>query len=1085
MHTSWIPQLTSDRSRLAPRHGKHAKARRGRGQLQKGRFKPRVEVLEDRAAPAIAILNGGGLGYAGDPNGNDPPDTCGAAGPSSYIEATNINLRIYTPKATGATVVSHSINDFFYNPAIGNETKIDAGSCGTCDSTIIFDNLMGGDGRFIVGEIDVDQVTNVSQYIFAVSTSSNPTALDAANWNFYHITTTETSGSTTNWTDYPGNFGFNADAVVETFNEAHGGFLTGTSQILSINASDLAAGVSNASLHSFHNDITTSNNFRPTNMHDSVTGDPMWLIHNPNDGTHIQVVRMDSVLSSAAVLTTTSLTLPAADTFMTGFTKPLNPDGTAINDGTGSRIMKAGEFNNIIVATHTVLVSATELDAQWYAIDVSGATPAFQLVGGVANVGRIGFGANTYIDYPGIDINSAGQIGLSFDESDTVGGAANSATKGFWSTFVTGRKPTEAAGTMEASVLVPAGTGSGNVTDRAGDFSGMNVDPVNGTFWAANEFGNGGNPADDIANIDIAPVVTPPAPQNAVEGASQLFSLGSFTDAAGGPWTVDVSWGDGTPDTVFTATSPGTITAQMHTYAEEGPYTGSITVTDTAENQFDSQPFTVTVSDPAVIAGGVDVSAKECIGFNLPVATFTDPGGAEPNSFDPTPGISSHYTATVDFGDGKGPVAATITYNGVPGDDSTTNTFTVTASHAFDEEGTFNITTTINHEGIITVATSTATVRDNYGLLLLDPTGTQSLMVTGNGTVTVNNCGAIVVDSSDPQAIFLTGNAVATATEADVGLGGGFVTHGKAVLNLLEPEFNQEAATPDPIALPLPPAPPIVSATPLHISSGAVTLSPGTYVGGIVIDGTASVTLLAGVYYMNGGGFLVSGHGSVTDNGAGVLLVNAPAGPNDVISITGQGSVSLTASSSLTGGLAPYNHIVIFQDPASTNPVTVTGQANLAASGTLYAPAALLKINGNATAVVSTDTNSTGGQVIVFDAMIAVNGALTINADPASPVAVAAAPVSASLSAGDNSLRQVSLVLTGGQSLAGASLPSPLVAPAPAGAPAPTPSAAGAAYFLNTGTTAVALSGASAGGQADDWLAASLDAPSDQPRSGL
>src|SRR5262249_50221603 len=153
-----------------------------------------------------------------------------------------------------------------------------------------------------------------------------------------------------------------------------------------------------------------------------------------------------------------------ADTFMSGFTSPLNPDGSAINDGTGSRIMKAGEFNNIIVATHTVKISATELDAQWYAIDVSGATPAFQLVGGVANVGRIGFGANTYIDYPGIDIKSSGQIGLSFDETDTVGGAANSATKGFWSTFVTGRKPTEAAGTMEASVLVPAGTGSGNVT---------------------------------------------------------------------------------------------------------------------------------------------------------------------------------------------------------------------------------------------------------------------------------------------------------------------------------------------------------------------------------------------------------------------------------------------------------------------------------------------------------------------------------------------------------------------------------------------------------------------------------------------
>jgi hypothetical protein len=275
----------------------------------------------------------------------------------------------------------------------------------------------------------------------------------------------------------------------------------------------------------------------------------------------------------------------------------------------------------------------------------------------------------------------------------------------------------------------------------------------------------------------------------------------------------------------------------------------------------------------------------------------------------------------------------------------------------------------------------------------------------------VNHCGAIVVDSSDHGAIFLTGNAVATATEADVGPGGGAVIQGQAVLNLLEPEFNQEAATPDPIALPLPPAPPIVSATPLHISAGSVTLSPGTYIGGITIDGTAAVALLPGVYYMNGGGFKVSGHGSVTDNGAGVLLVNAPASPSDVISLTSRGSMSLTAPSGLTGAYAAYNHIVIFQDPASTNTVSVAGQASLTVSGTLYAPAALLKINGNGSAVVSTDTNPTGGQVIVFDAMVTENGALTINADP-SP---GNAPVGLGAGAGANAPYQAWLVVNAEQ----------------------------------------------------------------------
>jgi hypothetical protein len=413
-----------------------------------------------------------------------------------------------------------------------------------------------------------------------------------------------------------------------------------------------------------------------------------------------------------------------------------------------------------------------------------------------------------------------------------------------------------------------------------------------------------------------------------------------------------------------------------HTYGEEGTYTVTTTIHHgTAPDA--TATATATVSDPAVLATGVAVSAKECIAFQAPVATFTDPGGAEPNPFDPVDGIPSHYTASIDFGDGKGPSAGTITYVGGVG--STTGVFTVTGIHTFDEEGTFTVTTTINHEGVITVAHSTATVRDNFGLLLLDPTDDKSLMVDGKGTVTVNNCGAIVVDSSDPRAIFLSGDAVVTATEADVGLGGGAVTHGHAVLNLLEPEFNQEAATADPFALPLPPAPanhfPAV-----QVSTGAVTLSPGTYDGGIQVTGDASVTLLPGIYYMNGGGFSVSGQGSVT--GSGVLIVNAPTGPSDQITFDGQASVNLTAISGLAPGLAPYNHFTIFQDPASANTVMITGQASLTMTGILYAPAALLKIDGDGSAVVSTDTNPTGGIVVARDAMVTGNGSLIINADP-------------------------------------------------------------------------------------------------------
>jgi PKD repeat protein len=591
------------------------------------------------------------------------------------------------------------------------------------------------------------------------------------------------------------------------------------------------------------------------------------------------------------------------------------------------------------------------------------------------------------------------------------------------------------------------------------------------------------------------PTVVPPANQSSAEGASHTFNLGSFTDPDGGPWSVNVDWGDSTAHTIFNMSSPGTITPQNHTYGEEGSYTVTVKVTDTLDGQFDfktstinvsdpavmatgefkltpvegapftgqtvarftdpggpepvgnysadinwgdgtgnqvgagsisfaagvftvkgshtyaeesgpehpnSQPYqitvtihhegaltatatsTATVSDPPVVAtGGFAFSAKECIlSVVQTVATFTDPGGPE---------VLGDYSATIDWGDSSPTSTGTITLGGG-------GVFTVSGNHTYAEEGTFTITTTINHEGIITKVTSTATVRDNYGLLLLDPSDDKALMVTGNGNVTVNNCGAIVVDSRDPSAIFLTGNATVSAAETDVA--GDLVTHDHASLS---GELNHEAATPDPLGLALPPIPSTHFAA-VHVSSSIPLppLSPGTYDGGIEVTGDASVTLLPGIYYLNGGGFSVSDHGSVT--GSGVLIVNAPNGSSDTISVTGQASVALTAPTGLTGALANYNGIVLFQDPASANPISVDGQASLTIQGVLYAPKALLKIDGNGNAVVSTVTPTTGGEVIVFDAMVTVAGDLTINADPAPTFQLAAEVSAAGLTAGSSGL---------------------------------------------------------------------------------
>ena len=136
-------------------------------------------------------------------------------------------------------------------------------------------------------------------------------------------------------------------------------------------------------------------------MHDSVAGDPMWFVAQ-GSGNSINVVKMTNVLSSSATFTTTNLSVNAYSTVV----DPRQPDGTAITTNIDSRIQKAAEFNHTIVAAHAVSTSATEDDARWYAINVSGATPT------ILDQGNVSAGNNKYLVYPSIDINSTGDIGM-------------------------------------------------------------------------------------------------------------------------------------------------------------------------------------------------------------------------------------------------------------------------------------------------------------------------------------------------------------------------------------------------------------------------------------------------------------------------------------------------------------------------------------------------------------------------------------------------------------------------------------------------------------------------------------------------
>src|SRR5437868_6397174 len=356
--------------------------------------RPWLELLEDRALPSVSIAstNNSGQGYAAldfnQSGGYVPPDTCGAAGPTNYVETVNQTVAIYSPKATGATATTSSLSTFWFTT--GRLAHADSGS-GLSDPIVVYNDQIG---RFIVGDQDVNFNTHVSTFDIAVSKTGSPSTLTTSDWNFYQITTTESGFDA----DFPGNFGYNHDAFVFTLN-MFGVVSGGHCQVVSINNADLANGVSQSSLHVYKNDLSDFSD-RPTVMHDSVAGDPMWLVTEHGDNRSIDVIKMSGVLSTAATFAYTNLAVSSYSAVV----NPLNPNGTVITNNIDSRIDKAAEWNHVLVAAHSVSVSSTEDDAQWYAVDLSVATPTLK------DQGRVSAGNRTYLTYPSIEINSSGQI---------------------------------------------------------------------------------------------------------------------------------------------------------------------------------------------------------------------------------------------------------------------------------------------------------------------------------------------------------------------------------------------------------------------------------------------------------------------------------------------------------------------------------------------------------------------------------------------------------------------------------------------------------------------------------------------------
>jgi Flp pilus assembly protein TadG len=151
-----------------------------------------------------------------------------------------------------------------------------------------------------------------------------------------------------------------------------------------------------------------------------------------------------------------------------------------------------------------------------------------------------------------------------------------------------------------------------------------------------------------------------------------------------------------------------------------------------------------------------------------------------------------------------------------------------------------------------------------------------------------------------------------------------------------------------------------------------VTLSPGTYCGGIKISSGANVTMSPGTYYIQNGDFQVLGSSNLTGNGVTLLLSGASTNVN--INTTGTITMSPYTSGQWAGFLFYWDQ----PNSAKKGQKNVFSGATMNLSGILYFVGQTLTLTGGANVTVSPGS-------IIADFLLPDNAHLTLNGTVNSP----------------------------------------------------------------------------------------------------
>ena len=666
-------------------------------------------------------FEGLGNGQYGFTVNSAPPDTNGTVGATQYVQWVNSSFAIFN-KSTGALIAGPTAGNTLWSGFGGGcQTNNDG------DPVVLYDKAAQ---RWVFSQFSVS--TTPYLQCVAVSTTSDATGT----YNRYSF---QYSG----FDDYP-KMAVWSDAYYETFNIFAGGTTFSGADACAYNRTAMLAG--SAATQVCFQQSTAVGGLLPSDIDGSTAppaGSPNYLVYYGTNSLNLYKFHVDFATPANSTFTgPTVIPVAAFSALCSGGTCVPQPGTSQQLDSLADRLMYRLAYRNFgshesLVVNHSVTAGSGG-GIRWYEIQNPSGTPT------VAQQGT--FAPDSSYRWMGsIAMDQSGDIAVGYSVSSS---SVNPSVR------YAGRVPTDPAGTLESEVNVVSGTGSqsGSSLSRWGDYSAMQVDPVDDcTFWYTQEYmktTGAFNWNTRIANFKFPTCGGTATPDFSVAASPASVTV---TQGSNGTSTITVTSlaGFNAATTLSASGLPSGVTAAFSTNPVTPPANGTATstLTLTASGTATTGAATVTITGTS---GSTTHTTTIALTVNAP-PNFTV--SASPSSLTVTQGSNGASTVTVSSLNGFNS-ATTLSASGLPSGVTaafSTNPVTPPAN------GSANSTLTLTASGTATTGTATVTVTGTSGAI----TQTATISLTVNAAAAAN---------------FTIGASPASLTVAQGGTGNSTVT---------------------------------------------------------------------------------------------------------------------------------------------------------------------------------------------------------------------------------------------------------------------------------------------------------------------